>query len=135
MYPCINMYRTCIPKRCQDITGESHLYLKPLHDEEVDLCGVIFVRITPRSMLRSTYVSRRVGYTVEMMDVDGAFVTTEGFGNNHIDSRKPHRADRYERNSVVGLHSALFRVHLLLVTSTCSTWLTITNQSLVSRMR
>ena len=25
------------------------------------------------------------GHTVEMMDVDGAFVTTEGFGNNHID--------------------------------------------------
>src|SRR5699024_6558206 len=37
------------------------------------------------SDLEKFYVSKRVGHTVEMMDVDGAFVTTEGFGNNHID--------------------------------------------------
>ena len=60
------------------------LVLEALHDEEVDLCGVVFVG-SPQINAEKYYVSRRVGHTVEMMDVDGAFVTTEGFGNNHID--------------------------------------------------
>lgn len=31
------------------------------------------------------YVSERLGTLVETLDVSGAIVTTEGFGNNHID--------------------------------------------------
>ena len=34
------------------------------------------------------------GHTVEMMDADGAFVTTEGFGNNHIDFASHHEIGR-----------------------------------------
>ena len=60
------------------------LVLEALHDPEVDLCGVVFVG-SPQINAEKFYVSRRVGHTVEMMDADGAFVTTEGFGNNHID--------------------------------------------------
>ena len=60
------------------------LVLEALHDEEVDLCGVIFVG-SPQINAEKFYVSRRVGMMVEALDVDGAFVTTEGFGNNHID--------------------------------------------------
>jgi len=32
-----------------------------------------------------TYVANVLGMTAEAMDLDGAIVTTEGFGNNHMD--------------------------------------------------
>ena len=60
------------------------LVLECLQDEEIDLCGVVFVG-SPQINSEKFYVSKRVGMTVEAMDADGAFVTTEGFGNNHID--------------------------------------------------
>lgn len=60
------------------------LVLEALNDPEVDLCGVIFVG-SPQINSEKFYVSERLGMTVEAMDVDGAIVTTEGFGNNHID--------------------------------------------------
>ena len=52
--------------------------------EELDLCAVILVG-SPQSDGEKRYVSRLLGMTVEAMDVAGAIVTTEGFGNNHID--------------------------------------------------
>ncbi|MBR4879978.1 MAG: D-proline reductase (dithiol) proprotein PrdA [Clostridia bacterium] len=60
------------------------LVLECLQDEEIDLCGVVFVG-SPQINSEKFYVSKRVGMTVEAMDAEGAFVTTEGFGNNHID--------------------------------------------------
>ena len=78
---------TCIGTASKEMSRHywrEPLVLEALHDEEVDLCGVIFVG-SPQINAEKYYVSRRVGHTVEMMDVDGAFVTTEGFGNNHID--------------------------------------------------
>ena len=78
---------TCIGPASKEMSRHywrEPLVLEALHDEEVDLCGVIFVG-SPQINAEKYYVSRRVGHTVEMMDVDGAFVTTEGFGNNHID--------------------------------------------------
>ena len=39
----------------------------------------------PQINAEKFYVSERLGMIVEGLDVDGAFVTTEGFGNNHID--------------------------------------------------
>ena len=122
---------TCIGPASKEMSRHywrEPLVLEALHDEEVDLCGVVFVG-SPQINAEKYYVSRRVGHTVEMMDVDGAFVTTEGFGNNHIDF-----ASHIEQIGMRGI-PVLFRVHSLLVTSTCSTWLTITNQNLVSRMR
>ena len=78
---------TCIGPASKEMSRHywrEPLVLEALHDEEVDLCGVVFVG-SPQINAEKYYVSRRVGHTVEMMDVDGAFVTTEGFGYNHID--------------------------------------------------
>ena len=78
---------TCIGPASKEMSRHywrEPLVLEALHDPEVDLCGVVFVG-SPQINAEKFYVSRRVGHTVEMMDVDGAFVTTEGFGNNHID--------------------------------------------------
>lgn len=78
---------TCIGPASKEMSRHywrEPLVLEVLHDPEVDLCGVVFVG-SPQINAEKFYVSKRVGHTVEMMDVDGAFVTTEGFGNNHID--------------------------------------------------
>lgn len=78
---------TCIGPASKEMSRHywrEPLVLEALYDEEVDLCGVIFVG-SPQINSEKFYVSRRVGMMVEALDVDGAFVTTEGFGNNHID--------------------------------------------------
>ena len=78
---------TCIGPASKEMSRHywrEPLVLEALHDEEVDLCGVIFVG-SPQINAEKFYVSKRVGMMVEALDVDGAFVTTEGFGNNHID--------------------------------------------------
>lgn len=60
-----------------------------MNDEEIDLAGVIFVG-SPQVNSEKFYVSKRLGMMVEAMDVDGAIITTEGFGNNHIDFASHH---------------------------------------------
>lgn len=78
---------TCIgpaSKECSRHYWREPLVIEALQDKEVDLCGIILVG-SPQINSEKFYVSKRVGMTVESMDVDGAFVTTEGFGNNHID--------------------------------------------------
>lgn len=78
---------TCIgpaSKECSRHYFREPLVIEALNDEDVDLVGVILVG-SPQINSEKFYVSKRVGMTVEAMDVDGAFVTTEGFGNNHID--------------------------------------------------
>ena len=96
---------TCIGPASKEMSRHywrEPLVLEALHDEEVDLCGVIFVG-SPQINAEKYYVSRRVGHTVEMMDVDGAFVTTEGFGNNHIDFASHHEQIGMRGIPVVGL--------------------------------
>lgn len=78
---------TCIGPASKEMSRHywrEPLVLETVHDPEVDLCGVIFVG-SPQANTEKFYVSRRLGQMVEMLDVDGAFVTTEGFGNNHVD--------------------------------------------------
>lgn len=60
------------------------LVLEAMEDGEIDLVGVIFVG-SPQANSEKYYVSSLLGMTIEAMDVDGAIVTTEGFGNNHVD--------------------------------------------------
>ena len=60
------------------------MVLELLYDKEVDFLGVVFVG-SPQINSEKFYVSKRVGMTCEAMDADGAIVTTEGFGNNHVD--------------------------------------------------
>ncbi len=78
---------TCIGPASKECSR--HYFREPLvtfamNDEEIDLVGVIFVG-SPQINAEKFYVSKRLGMMVEAMDVDGAIVTTEGFGNNHID--------------------------------------------------
>ncbi|CAB1254206.1 D-proline reductase proprotein PrdA [Clostridiaceae bacterium BL-3] len=78
---------TCIgpaSKECSRHYWREPLVHQVLNDEELDLCGVLFVG-SPQINTEKFYVSERMGMIVEALDVDGAFVTTEGFGNNHID--------------------------------------------------
>ena len=77
---------TCIGPASKEMSRHywrEPLVLEALHDEEVDLCGVLFVG-SPQINAEKFYVSKRVGMMVEALAVDGALVTTEVFGNNHI---------------------------------------------------
>ena len=60
------------------------LVIEAMKDEEIDLAGVVLIG-SPQANTEKFYVSRLLGSMVETMDLDGAIVTTEGFGNNHID--------------------------------------------------
>jgi D-proline reductase (dithiol) PrdA len=78
---------TCIGPASKEMSR--HYWREPLvyealHDDDVDVVGVIFVG-SPQANTDKFYVSKRLGQMVESMNVDGAFVTTEGFGNNHVD--------------------------------------------------
>ncbi|MDO4789223.1 MAG: D-proline reductase (dithiol) proprotein PrdA [Johnsonella sp.] len=78
------------------------LVLEALADDEVDLAGVVFVG-SPQINAEKFYVSKRLGMTVEAMDVDGAIITTEGFGNNHIDFASHHEQIGMRGVEVVGI--------------------------------
>ena len=96
---------TCIGPASKEMSRHywrEPLVLETLADEEVDLCGVIFVG-SPQINAEKFYVSRRVGMMVEALDVDGAFVTTEGFGNNHIDFASHHEQIGMRGVPVVGM--------------------------------
>lgn len=78
---------TCIGPATKEMTR--HYFREPLveglaEDTELDLAGVVFVG-SPQVNDEKLYVSERLGTLVESLDVAGAIVTTEGFGNNHID--------------------------------------------------
>ncbi|MGL6063671.1 MAG: D-proline reductase (dithiol) proprotein PrdA [Fusobacteriaceae bacterium] len=78
---------TCIgpaSKECSRHYFREPLVIEAMNDEEIDLCGVIFVG-SPQINSEKFYVSERLGMIVEALDVQGAIITTEGFGNNHID--------------------------------------------------
>ncbi|MBY0758837.1 D-proline reductase (dithiol) proprotein PrdA [Sellimonas caecigallum] len=96
---------TCIGPASKEMSRHywrEPLVLEALHDEELDLCGVLFVG-SPQINAEKFYVSKRVGQTVEALDVDGAFITTEGFGNNHIDFASHHEQIGKRGVPVVGL--------------------------------
>jgi D-proline reductase (dithiol) PrdA len=78
---------TCIGPATKETTR--HYFREPLvhalaTDDEFDLVGVIFIG-SPQVNDEKMYVSERLGAWIESLDLDGAIVTTEGFGNNHID--------------------------------------------------
>lgn len=77
----------CIGPATKEVTR--HYFREPLveglaADEELDFAGVIFIG-SPQVNDEKVYVSKRLGQMVKNMDVDGVIITTEGFGNNHID--------------------------------------------------
>ena len=78
---------TCIGPATKEMTR--HYIREPLveglaADDELDLIGVIFVG-SPQVNDEKMWVSERLGSMLESLDVDGCIITTEGFGNNHID--------------------------------------------------
>lgn len=78
---------TCIgpaSKECSRHYFREPLVQAAMEDSEIDLVGVVFVG-SPQANSEKFYVSKRLGMMIEAMDIDGAIVTTEGFGNNHID--------------------------------------------------
>ena len=77
----------CIGPASKEMTR--HYFREPMlariaDDTELDLVGVVFVG-SPQANDEKTFVSKRLGAMAETMNIDGAIVTTEGFGNNHID--------------------------------------------------
>ena len=78
---------TCIGPATKEMTR--HYIREPLveglaADDEIDLIGVVFIG-SPQVNDEKLWVSERLGSLLESMDVDGCIITTEGFGNNHID--------------------------------------------------
>jgi len=96
---------TCIGPASKETSR--HYWREPLVkeallNEDIDLCGVIFVG-SPQVNSEKFYVSKRLGALVEMLDVDGAIITTEGFGNNHIDFASHHEQVGIREIPVVGM--------------------------------
>lgn len=96
---------TCIGPASKE--NSRHYWREPLviaamKDPEIDLCGVMFVG-SPQINAEKFYVSKRLGMTIEAMDVDGAIITTEGFGNNHIDFAAHHEEIGSRGIPVVGV--------------------------------
>lgn len=78
---------TCIGPATKEMTR--HYIREPLveglaADDELDLIGVVFVG-SPQVNDEKLWVSERLGSLLESLDIDGCIITTEGFGNNHID--------------------------------------------------
>lgn len=78
---------TCIGPASKEDTR--HYFREPVlealaADPELDLVGVVFVG-SPQVNDEKAFVARRLGAIAGSMDIVGAIVTTEGFGNNHID--------------------------------------------------
>lgn len=78
------------------------LVIEVLNDQELDLAGIVFVG-SPQVNSEKFYVSERLGMLIEAMDVDGAIITTEGFGNNHIDFASHHEQVGQRDVVVVGM--------------------------------
>jgi D-proline reductase (dithiol) PrdA len=77
----------CIGPASKEMTR--HYFREPIvnlmaEDSEINLVGVVFVG-SPQVNDEKTFVSRRLGALADTMDIEGAIVMTEGFGNNHID--------------------------------------------------
>ena len=96
---------TCIGPASKEMSRHyfrEPLVLEEMADDEIDLVGVIFVG-SPQANSDKFYVSKRLGMMVEAMDIDGAIITTEGFGNNHIDFASHHEEIGSRGVKVVGM--------------------------------
>ncbi|MCL2520446.1 MAG: D-proline reductase (dithiol) proprotein PrdA [Spirochaetaceae bacterium] len=77
----------CIGPASKEMTR--HYFRDPIvnlmaDDEELNLVGVVFIG-SPQVNDEKTFVSKRLGAMADAMNIDGAIVMTEGFGNNHVD--------------------------------------------------
>lgn len=96
---------TCIGPASKEMSRHyfrEPLVLEALADDEVDLLGVLLVG-SPQANTEKFYVSKRLGMTVEAINPDGVIITTEGFGNNHIDFGSHHEQVGMRGIPVVGM--------------------------------
>ena len=105
----------CIGPATKEITR--HFFREPLvtrlqKDEELDLAGVVFIG-SPQVNDEKAYVSNRLGALIEALNVEGAIVTTEGFGNNHIDFSENIAAIGSRGVPVVGVTYAAYQGQLV----------------------
>lgn len=106
---------TCIGPATKEMTR--HYIREPLveglaADEELDLVGVVCVG-SPQVNDEKLWVSERLGSLLEAMDLDGCIITTEGFGNNHIDFIQ-HIGQAGKRNiPVVGVSFCAYQGQLV----------------------
>lgn len=96
---------TCIGPASKENTR--HYFREPLvkmalESDEIDFLGVAIVG-SPQANTEKDYVSKRLGMLAETMDLDGAIITTEGFGNNHIDFASHHEQIGSRGVKVVGI--------------------------------
>lgn len=106
---------TCIGPATKEMTR--HYIREPLveglaADSELDLIGVVFVG-SPQVNDEKLWVSERLGSMLETLDLDGVIITTEGFGNNHIDFIQ-HIGQAGKRNiPVVGVSFCAYQGQLV----------------------
>lgn len=96
---------TCVGPASKEVSR--HYFREPLveaalQEEEFEVCGVIVVG-SSQINTEKYYSSKRLGMMVETMGVDGAIITTEGFGNNHIDFSSHHEQLGMRGIPVVGM--------------------------------
>ncbi len=96
---------TCIGPASKETTR--HYFREPLVQmalecEDIDLLGVVLVG-SPQANTEKEYVSKRLGMLSQTMNLDGAIITTEGFGNNHIDFASHHEQIGKRGAKVVGV--------------------------------
>ncbi|MFR9296317.1 MAG: D-proline reductase (dithiol) proprotein PrdA [Aedoeadaptatus pacaensis] len=96
---------TCIGPASKEMSRHyfrEPLVLEALADDEIDVVGVLLVG-SPQANTEKFYVSKRLGMTVEAINPDGVVITTEGFGNNHIDFGSHHEQVGMRGIPVVGM--------------------------------
>lgn len=106
---------TCIGPASKEDTR--HYFREPVlealaADEEIDLVGVAFIG-SPQVNDEKAFVSKRLGAMADAMKLDGAIVTTEGFGNNHIDFSYNIEEIGKRGISVVGITYAAYQGQLV----------------------
>ncbi len=106
---------TCIGPASKEDTR--HYFREPVlealaADEELDLVGVAFIG-SPQVNDEKMFVSKRLGALADTMKIDGAIVTTEGFGNNHIDFTQNIEEIGKRGIKVVGITYAAYQGQLV----------------------
>ena len=83
---------TCVGPGSKEVSR--HFFREPLiqlalEEEDFEILGVVVIG-SSQINTEKYYSSRRLGMMLEAIKPDGVIITTEGFGNNHIDFASHH---------------------------------------------
>lgn len=83
---------TCVGPGSKEVSR--HFFREPLielalEEEDFEVLGVVMIG-SSQINTEKYYSSRRLGMMLEAIKPDGVIITTEGFGNNHIDFASHH---------------------------------------------